>query len=133
MAKRKLKYDNLDKVFSIYIRLRDADDDGFCTCCSSGKRQHWKDMDCGHFISRRHLATRWEDMNCHAQSRGDNRFNQGNALGYSRFLLKKYGPNALDDLERMKNRPFKITQFEINNMVKYYREKIQELKKQKGL
>jgi hypothetical protein len=32
----------LDKVFSLYIRLRDAKDE-FCTCVTCGKTKHYKD------------------------------------------------------------------------------------------
>lgn len=132
MAK-KLKYDALDSIFSEYIRLRDADDNGYCTCCSSGKVQFWKEMDAGHFVSRRHLSTRWLPMNVHAQSRYDNRFNNGNPCGYGKFMLEKYGPTVFDDLEQLKNRTYKMTQFEIKNMIQNYKQQVKQLREEKRL
>ena len=127
------KYDALDRVFSQFIRLRDADNDGYCICCSSGVRVHWEECDAGHFISRRHLSTRWCEMNVHAQSRYDNRFNQGNAHGYAQFMLNRYGPTVFDDLERLKNTTRKYTKLELKIMADNYKHKIKQLKKEKGL
>ena len=40
----------LDKVFSGFIRLRDADDRGYVSCITCGSIHFWKDIDCGHYI-----------------------------------------------------------------------------------
>ena len=34
------------------VRLKAADKHGFCRCVTCGKRQHWKELQGGHFISR---------------------------------------------------------------------------------
>ena len=34
----------LDRLFSEYIRRRDADA-GYCRCVTCGKLQHWREMD----------------------------------------------------------------------------------------
>ena len=33
-----------DKIFSEYIRLNDADDNGFCQCITCGSIKHWKNI-----------------------------------------------------------------------------------------
>lgn len=40
----------LDRIFSEYIRRRDADKDGFVRCISCGRRIRWEDADCGHLV-----------------------------------------------------------------------------------
>jgi len=46
-----------DKVFSRYIRRKYADKNGNVSCITCGVTKHWKEMDCGHYISRNHLST----------------------------------------------------------------------------
>ena len=54
----------LDAIFSQYIRLKDADHNGNVTCFTCGKVEHYKKgMQCGHFQSRKHLATRFDEEN----------------------------------------------------------------------
>ena len=59
----------LDTVFSIYIRRRYAVND-IAKCVTCGKQDHWKSLQCGHFMSRKHLSTRWNEDNCQVQCAG---------------------------------------------------------------
>ena len=59
----------LDKVFSAYIRLRDAMPNGCFRCISCGQIKRFEQGDCGHYHSRTHMATRWEPDNCHMECR----------------------------------------------------------------
>ena len=53
----------LDAVFSQYIRLRHAKNE-IAECYTCGKKDHYKKLQCGHFMSRKHYATRWDEDNC---------------------------------------------------------------------
>lgn len=66
---RKTWIDKLDKVFSIYIRLRDSKEFGFraARCISCGEVKPFDMFDCGHFVSRNASAIRWDEDNCHAE------------------------------------------------------------------
>jgi len=123
----------LDRIFSEYIRLRDSNHEGYCQCISSGNVYYWKDIDCGHFINRKHMSTRYNEKNCNAQSRSDNRFDEGNALGYAIGLIGKYGKGILEELEEEKFKTKKYTPAELEELCVYYREKVKELKKSKTL
>jgi len=59
----------LDKWFSLYIRLRDANEYGYTQCFTCGKVGHYKTggMQNGHFQSRKHLSTRFDEDNCQVQ------------------------------------------------------------------
>jgi len=119
----------LDRVFSEFIRLRDTDDRGVTKCISCGRLVKYEDTDCGHYINRAEMSTRYDEKNCNAQCRHCNRFREGNALGYTRGLIKKYGEGVLTELEVKKNNVTKLTDFEGELLVKYYRRKVKELKK----
>lgn len=57
----------LDKIFSLYIRLRDTDENGYFKCPTCGKIKAFKQADCSHYWSRRHTSTRWNEDNCCAE------------------------------------------------------------------
>ena len=62
----------LDTVFSQYVRLSNADDRGYCTCVTCGKKGQMEDRrnnQAGHFISRANYSTRWDERNVKPQSR----------------------------------------------------------------
>lgn len=128
----KATINKLDRVFSEFIRLRDADANGIVRCISCGGFHHWKNADCGHYINRKHLSTRWHEKNCNAQCRACNRFDEGNMLGYTRGLQKKYGSAILNELEVMKHQVSKMSDFEGALLIKHYTEKVKELKKLKA-
>ena len=123
----------LDRVFSEYVRLRDADKNGFGQCITCGKIVFWKDADAGHAINRAHMSTRYNEMNVHLQCRHCNRFREGEVVEYSMALIKKYGKDAVDRLIAQKHFQSKMSDFEGRLLIKDYRKKIKELKRLKGL
>ena len=86
----KLKKD-LDKWFSLYIRLRESTDEGMVQCFTCGAVKHYKQgMQCGHFQSRSFLATRFDEENCQPQCVGCNMFKQGEQYKFSLYLEAQY-------------------------------------------
>lgn len=118
----------LDKVFSEYIRLRDSDSDGYGRCCTCGKRIHWKEGDCGHFISRTWLATRWDERNAHLQCKGCNGYRNGMPDEYAVFLIEKYEDDILHQLLTEKRKTLKMSRSDYEIKIDEYREKVKELK-----
>ena len=132
-CKKKTGYKaTLDRWFSIYIRLRDSDANGFGRCISCGKLVHWKEADCGHFINRQHMNTRYDERNCNLQCRSCNRFDEGNNVGYMQGLLKKYGQCVVQELTLKKHLYRKYSDFEYRELIKYYKKKVKELEKLKN-
>lgn len=123
----------LDKVFSEYIRLRDTREDGTFTCISCNRILPYDQADCGHYINRKHMSTRFSEKNCNAQCRSCNRFDEGNIQGYRRGLIAKYGEPIVVMLESMKNQINKISEFEYNAMIDHYRKEVKRLKREKGI
>ena len=123
----------LDTIFAKYIRLRDALNGGVFRCISCGKVYMFDQSDCGHYINRKHMATRFNEKNCNAQCRHCNRFDEGNIQGYRRGLIAKYGEPTVLMLEAMKNQTNKISDFEYQTMIDYYREEVKRLKKEKQI
>ena len=123
----------LDEIFSIFIRLRDSDSQGIGKCISCGKLIHWKKADNGHYIGRQHKATRWDEINCNLQCRHCNRFEEGFKVQYRIGLIQKYDLKTVELLELKQSNTSKINQFEMECLIKIYREKVKKLESEKLL
>jgi hypothetical protein len=118
----------LDAVFSEYVRRRDTLDNGLVQCCSCGKYFHWKNMDCGHFVSRRVNSVRFDERNTGPQCRSCNRFHHGMAAGFALYIKKRYGEGTIEELHRLSNEIKRFRVGELQEVMKYYRDKLKELK-----
>ena len=117
----------LDRVFSQYIRIRDMMPGGVFRCISCGQIKPIEQADCGHYINRQHMATRFSEINCNAQCRSCNRFDEGNMQGYRRGLVQKYGEQRVLLLEAQKYETRKYTDFEYEALIKHYRAEIKKM------
>ena len=116
----------LDKVFSEYIRKRDTRN-GVFKCISCGSILPYEQADCGHYVNRKHMSTRFDEMNCNAQCRSCNRFDEGNIQGYRRGLVALYGEQQVNLLEAKKHNFRKYSDFEYEVLIKHYKEEIKKL------
>lgn len=123
----------LDKWFSLYIRLRNCTDEGLVQCFTSGRVYHYKNIHAGHFISRRHLATRWCEINVQPQSAADNLYGQGQQYRFGLNLDAKYGIGTADELEIKSKKTEKFTRVDYEEKISYYKRLVKNLKKQKNL
>jgi len=119
----------LDRLFSQYIRLRDADENGYCHCCTCGKTLHWKEMTAGHFISRSVLATRYEETNVHAQCMCPcNAKHMGNGKPHLHeiYIVDMHGENERNRLLDLSvhSKPMKKKDYE--ELIEYYKQKVKE-------
>lgn len=117
------------QAFNEYIRTRDQAAGHLCI--SSGKPLDWSGnaVDAGHYRSvgsAPHL--RFDERNCHAQSKQDNRFLSGNAVDYRIGLIARIGQEAVDALESDQS-VRKYTVEEIKAIKAKYRAMTRELKK----
>jgi 5-methylcytosine-specific restriction endonuclease McrA len=95
----------LDKAFSELVRLKGADDDGWCQCVSCAYVGHWKGLDNGHFVDRDHLPTRWDLDNCRPQCPSCNRFKTGRRYEFGMALNRELGPGTAERLIAKGNGP----------------------------
>lgn len=121
----------LDNVFSQFIRLRDADKGGRIRCISCGQKFEPDYIDCGHYIPREHMGTRFSEMNCHAQCHFCNRHKRGNLEAYREALVALYGEDAVEALEQRKHQAFKLGVSELQEKLEFYRDEVKLLRLQK--
>ncbi|WP_180698952.1 recombination protein NinG [Pseudomonas crudilactis] len=117
------------QAFNAYIRARDQA--ARHLCISSGKPLDWSGnaVDAGHYRSvgsAPHL--RFDERNCHAQSKQDNRFLSGNAVDYRIGLIARIGQEAVDALESDQS-VRKYTTDDLKAIKAEYRAKTREMKR----
>lgn len=82
----KILIDDLDIIFSQLIRLKDADDFGMVKCYTCEEVKHWKQMQCGHFVPRAEMPTRFSEKNCRPQCKTCNEDKRGNLIVFGEQL-----------------------------------------------
>lgn len=123
----------LDKIFSLFIRLRDTMPSGYFKCISCSQIKPFEQGDCGHYVNRQHMSLRFSEMNCNMQCRKCNRFDEGNIIGYRRGLVRKYGEQRVLLLEAQKYQAKHWSDFELEAMIKYYTVETKRLSSLKGV
>lgn len=124
---------SLDKVFSEFIRLRDSKpyDYKYCKCISCGRILPYEDFDAGHFHSRIHMATRFNEDNVHAECRRCNRFSADHLIDYQVNLIRKIGQKKFDALNIKARSTYKYSPWELEILIKHYKDEIKKMKEEK--
>jgi len=113
----------LDVVFSQYIRLSNADNNGFCTCVTCKNRFHWKEIQAGHFMSRKHYSIRWDERNVKPQCVACNVYRAGEQYKYSLYLGNNLSKTLLEKSRELR----KFTNIELEEMISDYSERVKKL------
>lgn len=108
------------------VRMKASDDAGFCQCVTCGVVKHYKEMQGGHYISRKYNATALLEENIHVQCASCNCFKNGNMDAYALFMLDMYGREFLDELNQLKHSVRKYTSVELKEIQADLRKQIKE-------
>ena len=118
----------LDKWFSLFIRLRNASKAGIVECWTCGKTAHYKKMHAGHFMSRKHHATRWNEENVQVQCPKCNLFGQGEQYTFGKLIDVRIGEGKSEELQELSRTTVKYMRHEYEDMIKHYKEKVNAIK-----
>ena len=113
-----------DQKFSQAVRLRDSDKYGNAPCITCGVVKPWKQMQAGHFVSRKVSLLRYDDENVNAQCVGCNMFKAGEQYAYSIALDKKYGGGTAEKLWNQRHSVHKFTATELESIIEEAKEQI---------
>jgi len=109
----------LDTIFSIFIRRKNSVNE-ISTCFTCGKKDHWKKLQNGHFQSRKHYSTRWDEINCQVQCAGCNVFKYGEQYVFGNKLDRKYGSGTAERLYIKAKKIIKLSNPELKDMILRY-------------
>jgi hypothetical protein len=121
----------LDEVFSVFIRLRDSGANGICFCITCGRPFMWKELDCGHIVTRDRKATRYEEKNCHAQCKWCNNHHKGEQATHGIRIDRLYGAGTAEGLIEKGRVRVKLTEEWLMFKIVEYRGKVKELQNSK--
>jgi len=113
----------LDIVFSQWVRLSSADYNGYCTCITCGNKFHWKEIQAGHFMSRKHYSTRWDKDNVKTQCVACNVYRAGEQYKFSVFL----GKDTAEALYLKSQETVKFSNVELMEMIDDYSDRLKIL------
>ena len=113
----------LDTVFSQWVRLSNADNNKNCICITCNKVFFWKEIQAGHFLSRKHYSIRWSEDNVKPQCVGCNVFKYGEQYKFSLFL----GKDAAEVLYLKSKEIVKFTNYELEDKINDYSLRLKKL------
>ena len=117
---RKNLVKRLDNIFSQYIRLRNANAQGIAKCYTCGKKDHWKRLQNGHFQSRKHYGTRWDETNCQVQCSACNVFRYGEQYKFGVRLDEDYGYGTAENLHAKAIQITKYSNSDLQELITKY-------------
>ena len=117
----------LDVLFSQYIRRRNADHLGRVKCFTCGVEKHWKEQQAGHFQSRSHHSTRWDEVYVQVLCVKCNMFRQGEQYKFGLYLDDRFGDGTAEDLENRAKTIVKLNRVDYEEAIERYKQKIKEL------
>jgi hypothetical protein len=119
---------DLDSIFSLYIRIRDSDENGLCKCITCSHTGNYKTFDAGHYIHRSDLNTRWHPKNVFAQCKKCNQFKDGMSLKFAE-VLEEIEKGITEYLYYISKQIWKPTKDELKELIIEYRFKLNEIKR----
>ena len=114
----------LDRIFSEYIRRRDADQGGTVRCVTCPRLLFWRDAHAGHFIKRQHRSVRWDERNVAAQCPADNVYKGGCQDEFAAHIIEKHGQEVFAELIRKKHEVCKHTRSDLEELIESYKQKL---------
>ena len=120
------------KLLQRLVRVKAADETGLVSCVTCGKRDHWKNMQGGHFISRVYLSTLLVEENLASQCVSCNVFKAKDGLvlaNYYDYMVDMYGKEFVDELRKMALQPKVFKRDEITALRNEFETRLIELEK----
>ena len=120
-----------DRIFSRFKRLQALMPAGYIRCFTCGAFMTMRTADNGHYINREHMGTRYHEQNCAPQCSSCNSYAEGRKSTFAINLIKKYGPDILDQLEKAKQDGRFMTTARLEEIIAYYKPLVKELEIEK--
>ena len=115
------------KVFSEYIRRREADEGGTAYCFTCGQPKFWKELHAGHFIGGRTNSVLFNEEIVKPQCLMCNVFLGGNYGPYTLKMLDLHGREKVEEFMALKHQTKKYTKSDLEDLIQTYKQKLEEL------
>lgn len=125
--------EDLDAVFSQFIRLRDSDENGYVTCyCRCGRVIYWTEAECMHFRDRDHMNTRFSEEACKGGCHDCNCKKDGNIEAFGKHL-EEDRPGSVEAIEEQARVKYKYDVAELKSLISHYSKEVKAMRSQKPM
>jgi hypothetical protein len=115
------------KLFSEYVRRKDADEGGTVSCYTCEKLMFWRDSQAGHAIGGRTNAVLFDASIVRVQCVSCNVFQGGNYPIFTTKLIKEKGMDWWEEKLANARKVVKHTRADLEEMISEYQEKLRAL------
>ena len=115
------------KLFSEWIRRKDADEGGTTYCVTCRKPVFWKEAHAGHFVPGRTNAVLFHPEIVHPQCQVCNIWKGGAYHDYTLFMLDKYGREKVEEFLSLRRQVKKYTRSDLEELIQQYKERLASL------
>ena len=124
--------EKLDRIFSVYIRLRDCDEKWIVKCPLCSRRWFRRDAQNMHYRKRTFKKYKFDEINCHAWCEHCNVMLDWNESEYTFRMIENYW---IETAKRLKHDKWtlKIHTYEFEEMIEKYLKLVRELAEKKNL
>lgn len=119
------------RTFNEWVRLTDSTETTgspwSCICCTCGKEvPNDGSLHASHYLldSKNGNSTSFDRVNVNSSCKSCNRYLHGNLGNYALFIIKKYGQEEMDRLQRLKLQTKKWTITELEDIYLDYKNRI---------
>ena len=112
------------RLFSEYVRRRDADLDGLVACYTCDAPMPWKESQAGHAIGGRHNAVLFDADICRPQCVRCNVFMRGNYPIFAARLIRENGLGWFEKKLSGARQIVKLTRVDIEQLIEQYKAKL---------
>lgn len=115
------------KIFSEYVRRKDADEGGTVSCYTCDKLLYWKESHAGHAIPGRHNAVLFDLDIVKPQCPRDNIFLGGRYEIFTTKLIREHGLEWFEKKLSDARQVVKYTRADLEGLIGEYQEKLKGL------
>lgn len=115
------------KLFSEWIRRKDADAGGTERCYTCERAFYWKELQCGHAIGGRRNAVLLDADICRPQCVACNVFGRGQYPTFAAKLIRENGLEWFEEKLSGARQVAKLTRSDLEESIETYKQKLKEL------
>lgn len=112
------------KVFSEYVRRKDADSGGTNYCFTCGAPKFWKELHAGHFVGGRTNAVLFNEEIVKPQCLTCNVFMNGNYSAYTLKMIDLHGRPKVEEFLALRHQVKKYTRADLEDLIAAYKLKL---------
>jgi len=115
------------KLFSEWIRRRDADDQGRVYCYTCDELMHWSAMQAGHLLDGRNNSILFNVDCVRVQCPACNIWKSGNKESFIPRYIDEMGRDKFEEMKQIKNQTVKYSISDYEEMIAEFKKELEAL------